>query len=244
MIKDEFKNTYKEAYTASVLLDRHKKGEKMFSFEFIERADLTTYCWTRATVCTYYSKATKSVRIISYIKNIQDEKNEQYRLNHLAYNDSLTKVLNIGGFLNSINTMVIKEDSEACLFLLDLDNFKQINDVLGHQTGDLVLFNVADKLKKIFSQDDIIGRLGGDEFVVLVKKYSNIEELKIKAQSVCDLIKKTYNNDEESVDISASVGVSFAPLHNDCFNILYKNADIELYKAKKNGKNQYSIGIK
>ena len=243
IVKEEFVDIYKNNYSCEVLLNKHKQGEKMFSFEFIERADLKNYYWTKATVCTYYSKATKSVRIISYIKNIQSEKDEQLRLNHLAYNDSLTEVLNIGGFINTMNTKLDKDNNDVALFIIDLDNFKQINDVFGHHKGDQVLYNSAKILKDQFSDDDVIGRLGGDEFVVLVKNYKDIEDLKTKAQCVCDSLIKSYKNEDMCVEISASIGIAISQFNNECFNKLYKSADIELYKAKKNGKNQYSISI-
>ena len=241
IVQEEFRDIYKNAFLPELLLERYEKGEKMFSFEFIEKANLVDSYWTRATVCTYYSQATKSVRIISYIKNIQQEKDEKLRLKELAYTDSLTQVLNVGGFLHGIETVFRDRNNKSALYIIDLDRFKQINDIFGHQQGDAVLVEVGMTLKKIFSNNAIIGRLGGDEFVILFNEYKDIEELELKAENLCNALRKSYIQNDLSVHISGSVGISIFPVHGTCFDTLYRNADIALYHAKQNGKNQYSI---
>ncbi len=129
-----------------------------------------------------------------------------------------------------------------CAFLIiDLDNFKAVNDTLGHLMGDVCLQEVGSSLKQMFRDKDIIGRIGGDEFSVLIKEYKTLELIERKAQEICTAFCKTYEKDGMCVSISASVGIALYPEHGTDFNGLYKKADNALYQMKHTGKNHFTI---
>lgn len=126
------------------------------------------------------------------------------------------------------------------LFLIDLDNFKKINDIFGHRTGDKVLFEAANTLKTSLRSSDLLGRLGGDEFVLLIKNAPNIEAIHKIAQKLNKSIIKTYTKSNKSITISCSIGISI--IHkNMTFKKIYTNADKALYNVKSNGRNSYFI---
>lgn len=123
--------------------------------------------------------------------------------------------------------------------LMDLDNFKQINDTFGHQYGDQVLKEVADILRKKFRRDDILGRLGGDEFTALLLNATGFEVMEPVFRELCDELKRTYTKDGKSVTISASFGIAEAPKYGTAFGELYEKSDLMLYKVKESTKNGY-----
>ncbi len=167
-----------------------------------------------------------------------------------AERDSLTGLYNKIA-LEEYATRKIQEpaDSSECafaLYILDLDNFKGVNDTLGHAFGDKVLCDVADCMNRIFSIQDVLGRIGGDEFIAL-KDMRNVPPkereaiIKKKAMLVCEDFSRTYTSHNSNYKVSVSVGVALFGLHGMTFGELYRNADKALYEAKNNGKNNYVI---
>lgn len=133
---------------------------------------------------------------------------------------------------------LLSEDSEGthAFLIIDMDGFKQINDVHGHATGDIVLQIFGHLLKNTFREGDILGRIGGDEFVVVMK---NVQTKDIATKKAGELLAKTqgYKIEElQGKNISISIGISMAPQDGDCYMDLYKRADQALYQAKRTGK--------
>ncbi len=127
------------------------------------------------------------------------------------------------------------------VFIIDIDDFKGINDKLGHHFGDLVLTSIGKNLQACFREGDVIGRIGGDEFVVFVQNIFDVEAIKGKAKAI---IKSFENCEIEGYghhSISGSVGIAMFPEDGDCYEELYKNADKALYNSKMKGKNCYSF---
>ena len=157
--------------------------------------------------------------------------------------DGLTGLYNRSGFAGKIE-QCLKEKSAGkkmeALFLLDLDYFKQINDTFGHQTGDRVLCDVAEKLRLSLRSNDLIGRLGGDEFIVFVRGADNEDGFRRCAEKLNSVLMKKYEENGKEVSISASIGIAVAEQGTD-FNELYKRADIALYEVKRCGRNGYRL---
>ncbi len=128
----------------------------------------------------------------------------------------------------------------GALMIIDVDNFKSINDTFGHLYGDAVIAQLADVLKQIFQKSDVIGRVGGDEFFVFLKNYGDSTVLEERAKEVCERFNKLYVQKEVSVQISASVGIATTEEDKN-FETIYKNADIALYNTKARGKNGYAF---
>ena len=155
--------------------------------------------------------------------------------------DSLTGILNREGFMQFTSIMMEKYNPKinTALFLIDLDDFKQINDKLGHQTGDLVLQKVAQILSHSFRNEDVVGRIGGDEFMVYIKGDFSIKFLEKKAQELLKAMHLQVSDDQQ-VPISISVGIAYGR-SKITFEKCYRIADTALYSAKNGGKNQYFI---
>jgi diguanylate cyclase (GGDEF)-like protein len=119
---------------------------------------------------------------------------------------------------------------------MDLDGFKEINDNYGHETGDIVLIEVANRLKNRFRKTDIIVRLGGDEFVIVIEN-SNYDTAKMLAQKIIkEILKPIIIKDDLSVQVGASIGIAFYPDDVDSMEDLIKKADEAMYFSKRSGK--------
>lgn len=169
-------------------------------------------------------------------------------LNKKAHVDLLTGVLNKRSFEeyteNAINSA---ESSDIyALILLDVDNFKGVNDTLGHAYGDKVLANIGVILRSVFREGDYLGRLGGDEFCVFLKMSAvnsgSASNFTIKkCEQICSAFHNNYTGDDNSYKISASVGAALFPKNGKTFSELYKCADTALYQSKHKGKDTYTI---
>lgn len=153
----------------------------------------------------------------------------------LSQTDSLTGILNRGACERQIRKYLYEQDNDmACaLLVLDIDNFKQVNDSHGHQRGDEMLRRVADILKDLFLPDDIAGRLGGDEFIVFLKEAADETWLDERCRSIIERIKALS---DEGVEVGCSVGVAMTTDKDIRFDELYAAADEALYTAKMTGK--------
>lgn len=155
--------------------------------------------------------------------------------------DALTGVLNKETTKESIEEFLQGEpEGEHVFFLIDIDNFKNVNDTFGHLFGDSVLKNIAEKIIGLFRNSDIVGRMGGDEFVVFMK-HAGENQARIKAQNVCDVVKQEFNGVEGKVKITCSVGISLYRNGKGDYAGLFSAADGAMYQAKKEGKNQYWV---
>jgi diguanylate cyclase (GGDEF)-like protein len=129
---------------------------------------------------------------------------------------------------------------KSALFVIDLDQFKQINDMLGHQVGDEALEVIGDTLMKLFRAQDIVGRVGGDEFVVLMKNASDQRIVSRRAALICNTVRQT-NLSHYRNTFTCSVGVAICPTHGITYDMLFHKADEQLYEVKRNGKNGFQI---
>ncbi|MGL4594994.1 MAG: diguanylate cyclase, partial [Thermoguttaceae bacterium] len=183
-------------------------------------------------------------RSIVFVENIDEQVQKEQILANKAEKDQLTGLYNKSTTETLIKaTLTDRKNVSGVhgLMIIDADNFKQVNDRLGHQWGDDVLVDVSQKLKPIFRADDIVGRVGGDEFFVFMKNYGDTKLLQSKAEEICEAFRNTYNEGDVSVSISASVGIATYPEHGTDFESLYKNADTALYITKEKGKNCYTL---
>lgn len=162
----------------------------------------------------------------------------------LADRDPLTNLLNRRRFQEELNSSLAqarRHDTSGALLFLDLDNFKDINDTLGHQAGDEILTHLADILKKRLRESDIIARLGGDEFAILL---SHIDAS--HAQSVAEqIIDSVYSHvmivHEQPTRVTVSIGIALFPFHGNTSETLLKCADLAMYRAKKEGRNRACV---
>ena len=169
----------------------------------------------------------------------------QHRLEELqerASKDALSGLLNRGTSEQYINRRLqsMAADDVCALFIIDLDNFKQINDTLGHQAGDQAIRQSARILSSLFRATDIVGRLGGDEFIVFLSGPMKKAAVHRKGQEICQQLQLVLGS-APSITMTASVGIYMVTGGAQSFDDLYQSADLALYKAKKNGKHGFFI---
>jgi diguanylate cyclase (GGDEF)-like protein len=199
--------------------------------------------WVSATIIHLSDEDSRSLKVIGYVKNIDARKRSELEIYKQSQRDGLTMLY------NKMVTQSMIEDflnGEGCsgkhaAIMLDIDNFKLINDTLGHIQGDATLLRVAERLRCLFMDTDIVGRIGGDEFFILFKNYGSYEELLQKLNSICNMFKGIFFEEGEKYKISGSIGVALYPEDGKNYGELYKKSDDALYVAKRNGKNCYFI---
>ena len=176
--------------------------------------------------------------------DITERKSAEEQIRFLAQHDALTKLPNqtllldrIGQALNGLH----RKECRAGVLLLDLDRFKLVNDTLGHDVGDRLLEQVADRLRQTLRETETIARLGGDEFVVLVPEVESIESLSFIARKIIDSLSVPYQLGETELQVTPSIGISVAPDDGDDPRTLMRNADAAMYHAKDLGRNNFQF---
>lgn len=163
-------------------------------------------------------------------------------IEQLAYHDGLTGLYNRVAFMkyaHEIFSEASKHFHKNAIFFIDLDNFKNVNDTLGHDYGDMLLKQVAEQLTSYISKKDILARTGGDEFLILKSNYTANEELKEFANILISIVQHPFDLDGEPAHVSMSVGIACFPNDGLTVSELIKNADIAMYCAKTSGKNSF-----
>ena len=162
---------------------------------------------------------------------------ENKYLIHLSEIDPLTSVFNKETTQKLIDQK-LKNHEQFCFLILDVDDFKSVNDNYGHAVGDKVLKNLSDLFKNHFRQTDIVGRIGGDEFIILIEDEVIAES---RIQSLLKKVNELKIEELQDFKLSISVGMAFAPSNGTTFMELYRHADHALYQTKRTGKNNYKI---
>lgn len=223
------------------LCDHLENGVSEFTFEL--RCSLLTdqYGWTRVQGKTICGELGEPVKAIGLISNIDAQKREIEGLIEKAQFDTLTGLYNRGTAETLIGQVIAQEPNRQHAFIIaDLDRFKDINDTLGHMTGDSVLTEVSGQLRSIMRDTDIVGRMGGDEFLIFLKNIGSVRAIRRKAQEICDIFRGTRIG-RNSRPISGSVGVALYPNDGESFDELFVKADAALYGAKRRGKDCYML---
>src|SRR6202166_686179 len=175
------------------------------------------------------------------LEDITERRNAEARISHLARYDELTALPNRLNFRDEIERLLaIPHDAEqlSALLFVDLDQFKQVNDTLGHPCGDQLLCAVADRLRTMLRPEDFVARFGGDEFVVFQQNIKSNEEAAGLARRIVDHLSERYRIDNHLVEIGASVGIATTSPGISADTLL-KNADMALYRAKADGRGTF-----
>ncbi|AFZ32320.1 diguanylate cyclase with PAS/PAC and Chase2 sensors [Gloeocapsa sp. PCC 7428] len=168
----------------------------------------------------------------------------QDRLRYLAYHDSLTGLPNRKLFYDHLNqSLAWAENNKLSLALLfiDLDGFKQVNDTLGHDSGDRLLVTVAQRLTLCLRGSDIVSRLGGDEFTVILPGIAKADDAATVAEKILTMLSQEFHLNGHTICITASIGISIYPNNGTAQETIVKQADLAMYQAKRLGKNCYQF---
>jgi diguanylate cyclase (GGDEF)-like protein/PAS domain S-box-containing protein len=193
------------------------------------------FYWRPFTFCD------RSAQLITII-NVTEKRRAERRLEHMARHDALTDLPNRSMFRERLDESLSRlhvDQGKLAVFYLDLDQFKAINDTLGHSTGDVLLRAVADRLRACLRATDVVARFGGDEFAVFRPGMSGPDEASALASYVVDAVSRPYVIDGYSLEIGTSIGVAMAPGDGASSDLLLKNADLALYRAKEEGRGAF-----
>ncbi len=198
------------------------------------------YLWYRMRIDLIHLSEEELNAFIT-IDEIHDEKQKEIALRNRAERDGLTGLYNKATIASKVNEH-LKKGKIGALYMLDLDNFKSINDNMGHSAGDEVLMEVAHSISSIFRSKDLVGRIGGDEFVVFLLDTCNEEIISAKAKALCKVLNKKYHaKNGVDIEISSSIGIAYGYKDGNEFETLFHNADLAMYNSKSKGKNAYTI---
>jgi diguanylate cyclase (GGDEF)-like protein len=176
------------------------------------------------------------------VEDVTERRNAEARITHLARYDELTGLPNRVNFRDEIeHLLAVPRDAGqlSALLFVDLDQFKQVNDTLGHPCGDQLLCAVAERLRAMLRPEDFVARFGGDEFVVFQQNIKSAEEAASLARRIVDHLSERYRLDNHLVEIGASVGIAMTPPAGISADTLLKNADMALYRAKADGRGTF-----
>jgi diguanylate cyclase (GGDEF)-like protein/PAS domain S-box-containing protein len=195
---------------------------------------------------TVMAKRNENKEIVGYqgiIRDITATKQAEETIRHMAYHDTLTGLPNRALFIDRLTMAVsnaLRTEKNVAVMMLDLDKFKQVNDVLGHRMGDLLLKAVAERLKKMLRQSDTVARMGGDEFMIILPEIAHDFDAEMVAEKIIGTFQRPFNLETEELSVTASIGVAVFPKDGKDVETLVKRADIAMYVSKGFGRNKYS----
>lgn len=173
-----------------------------------------------------------------------ERKRSQAEIKKLAYYDMLTGLPNRVLFADRLKQAIVmaeRDQRDVALLFLDLDNFKNINDSIGHAYGDRLLKISADRIQQCLRSSDTVARIGGDEFVVILPLATGAEDVSKVAHKILDALRKPVQFEEHEIYTSGSIGISMFPNDGASVDDLLKNADIAMYQAKEGGRNNFQF---
>src|SRR6202142_1468152 len=216
----------------------------------VRSAEIEVHCrdrtrkWVLANVRAVRDRDGKIVLHEGTLEAITDRKVAEDRVQFLAYYDALTELPNRALLQDRLSQALAsarrRKDKVALLFL-DLDRFKDINDSLGHPVGDLLLQEVADRLKSQVREQDTVARVGGDEFLVVLTGVKDFADAAVAAERLMDAMTAEFVVQGHLLNVSCSLGISIFPEHGAQSETLIKNADAAMYSAKEKGRNNFQF---
>ncbi len=205
--------------------------------------EMNKYVWIRYRIQFERQSSNNELLMIAYANNINEEKLRQLEYEFKAQRDGLTGLYNRQRFNQLVDNYLQENNSLVCYnayMIVDLDNFKKINDNLGHSQGDQVIQNVAQILENICSENGYIGRFGGDEFVIFLYDQESYAEIENKARKILNEIENIEI--DKKFELSASIGIAFVKNEKNHMQ-LFDKCDQALYVCKNSGKNRFFVFI-
>jgi diguanylate cyclase (GGDEF)-like protein/PAS domain S-box-containing protein len=205
------------------------------------RKDGSLY-WAYQSIAPIIDQNGTLVSIVSVSEDITGIKEHEKQMEQLAFFDPLTALGNRRKFRDELNQLIATPDTfNSALLLLDLDHFKQVNDTLGHDTGDQLLIAIATRLRFCTNENYTAFRLGGDEFTVLVHRADTLDTIEQLATEIIELLAQPIQIDSHEILITVSLGITLIHADGEEAGDLLKNADLAMYEAKRLGRNTFTF---
>lgn len=203
-----------------------------------------TPVWYAVHIAPVHDAKNKVNHFVCTVVDITQKKAMEDQLVHQATHDALTELPNQSLLLDRLQQAIFtakRENGIVSILFVDLDQFKNINDSIGHTMGDQVLINVAQRLKNCVRETDTVARLGGDEFLIISCAYKKPEQTITLAQKILNLFNEPLKINNNSLHITVSIGISIYPLDGKDIETLMKSADLAMYHAKEQGGNNFAF---
>jgi diguanylate cyclase (GGDEF)-like protein/PAS domain S-box-containing protein len=220
----------------------HEAGPTTFSYR-IRRAD-GTLIWFETTSRAVHHESGGVAEIVSVSRDISERRRTEEQIEHQAYHDALTGLPNRWLFRDRLTVALAQArrlKKPLGVMFLDLDRFKLVNDTLGHSLGDELLKTVASRLKSALREADSVARMGGDEFTILLADAKSADDAVIVAQKLLEVVAQPMRVEEHDLFITTSAGIAMFPEDGDTAELLLKNADQAMYRAKDLGRSAVQL---
>ncbi|HEN20852.1 MAG TPA: diguanylate cyclase [Desulfobacteraceae bacterium] len=182
--------------------------------------------------------------VLAFVRDITMRRQKEAKILKMAYHDSLTGLPNRKLFSDRLGialTQAQRNEKSIAVTMLDLDNFKDVNDSLGHDVGDILLKAAAERLRAALRKGDTVARFGGDEFVLILPDIKSTEDAVRVADKIVESFRKPFHIDTHQLTVTTSIGIALYPHDGKDESVLLKNADIAMYKAKQKGRDRYHV---
>lgn len=213
-----------------------------------KRMQVFNYALNINNKCRYFDARLNQIsvnqQLVCVIRDVTNIKESEEKMHHLAHHDALTGLPNrllFNEYLEYAIARANRHKTSIAIIFIDLDNFKTVNDSLGHLIGDLLLKETAKRLQENLRSADSVSRISGDEFIILLEDVCSSDNAETAAKKILETFQNEFLLEEHYVNITPSLGISLYP--QDCDNSvdLLRNADAAMYKAKRNGRNRYQF---
>ena len=212
-------------------------GTREKSMEFRVKSRMGDYIWVKLTAQLATEPNSNDVKVFLMLHDVNEAKLKQLDLQRLAELDPLSGLYNRNAFITKVNeTLKTSVNQIHALLMVDIDGFKRVNDLFGHDSGDKLIVKISENLTSLSRKGDIVGRVGGDEFMLLIKDVPYGDIIERRAELLSKILQFDYPN---GLHISSSIGVAMFPTHGLTFEELYKRADTAMYYTKKAGKDSF-----
>lgn len=214
---------------------------KEWTGEFHNRRKNGELYWEKALISPIINSAGVITHYMAVREEITQQKQQEVLLEYQAKYDNLTNIPNRSCALEKIEELITQAketETQFALMFIDLDHFKEVNDNFGHEYGDELLIRATQRMKNKLRKTDFLARLGGDEFLIAIPFVKQKQNVSIIGNKIINSLEQTFKILDVTVSISASIGITFFPHDADNLDKLINNADIAMYRAKKNGRHQ------
>lgn len=218
-----------------------ESNQTIYESEFRMRHRDGSYRWMLARGEKQYDSSGRAIRLVGSQIDISNRKLDEQHIRQLANFDMLTGLPNrllLNDRVGKAISAAQRDQTRLGVLFLDLDHFKNVNDILGHLIGDELLIQVSRRLSSVVRDKDTVSRMGGGEFVLLLPD-SDVEGVAMVARKLLDAISQPYRIGENEMTVTVSIGIAMYPEDGADFDVLYKHADIAMYRAKHDGRNSY-----